>query len=113
LDSGTKIYKYHGKMKDTIYDFQIDINHKMHREWKRLAEIPTRTNSWFNMPDDELSRWGFECLGIAPSREGTMTMYNSNVCHAAFISNNVDFRWSHTFGFSHLVPSISTERIVV
>jgi hypothetical protein len=113
LDSGTKIYKYHGKMKDTIYDFQIDTDHKMHREWKQLAEHPTRADSWFNMSDDELSKWGFECLGIAPSKEGTMTMYNSNVCHAAFISNNVDFRWSHTFGFSHLVPSISTERIIV
>ena len=112
-DSGTKIYKYHGKMKDTIYDFQIDTTHKMHREWKRLAETPTRANSWFNMADDELSRWGFECLGIAPSKAGTMTMYNSNICHAAYISDNVDFRWSHTFGFSHLVPSISTERIVV
>lgn len=112
-DSGTKIYRYHGKMKDTIYDFQIDPDHKMHNEWKKLAEKPMRVDRWFNMSDDELAVWGFEYLGIAPSKAGTMTMYSSNVCHAAYISSNVDFRWSHTFGFSHLMPSISTDRIIV
>lgn len=112
-DSGTKIYRYKGQMQDTIYDFQVDKDHKMHKEWKKLAEKPTRADRWFNMSDDELAAWGFEYLGIAPSKEGTMTIYNSNICHAAYISDNVDFRWSHTFGFSHLVPNISTNRIIV
>jgi hypothetical protein len=110
-DSGTKIYRYTGKMQEVIYDFQIDTTHKMHSRWKDLAESPTRNSKWTNMSDDELNSWGFECLGIAPSRQGTMTMYKSNVCHAAYISDNVDFRWSHTFAFSHLMPTISTAGI--
>jgi hypothetical protein len=103
-DSSTKLYRYNGIMKDEIYDFQLDENHKMYQEWKSLAENPKRSDQWFNMTELELARWGFEHVGDAPTTEGTMTMYKSNVCHNAYISNSVDFRWSHTFAFSHLVP---------
>ncbi len=107
-DSSTKIYRYKGIMKDEIYDFQIDENHKMYQEWKALAENPKRAENWFNMTETELSRWGFEHLGDAPTKEGTMTIYKSNVCHSAHISSSVDFRWSHAFAFSHLVPNPNT-----
>lgn len=103
-DSGTKLYKYHGKMYNEIYDFQKDTDHPKHNEWKNLATSPIRANAWFNIPDADLAAWGFEYLGTAPTKEGTMTMYNSNVCHLAYISENVDFRWSHTFAFSHEAP---------
>ena len=103
-DSATKLYKYHGKMQHEIYDFQIDESHKLHKKWKTLAENPVRTDSWFNMSDDELLEWGFEYIGSAPTKEGTMTIYNSNISHSAYVSKNVDFRWSHAFAFSHLCP---------
>jgi len=102
-DSCTKIYKYHGNIKDLIYDFQIDTNHKMHEEWKHLSENAVKSDHWFNTDDKELSRWGFEYLGSAPTKEKTLTMYMSNICHTPFVSENVNFRWSHTFAFSHLV----------
>jgi hypothetical protein len=69
-----------------------------------MSTIPKRASSWFNIADTELASWGFEYLGTAPTHEGTMTMYNSNVCHLAYISENVDFRWSHAFAFSHETP---------
>jgi hypothetical protein len=102
--SSTKLYRYTGNMHGEIYDFQINEHHKMHQEWKEMAENPIRTASWFNMSDSELGRWGFEYLGEAPTKEKTMTMYHSNICHSAYIDNTVDFRWSHAFAFSHLLP---------
>jgi len=101
-DSCTKLYKYHGVIKDLRYDFQIDTTHKMHQEWKYIAENPKKNEGWFNADDNELKRWGFEYVGSAPTREKTLTMYNANVCHTPFISDDVEFRWSHTFAFSHL-----------
>jgi hypothetical protein len=101
-DSCTKIYKYHGEVKDLIYDFQIDPTHKMHEEWRAMAEIPKKHIGWFNAPDIELANWGFEYLGSVPTKEKTLSMYQANICHTPFISPNVEFRWSHTFAFSHL-----------
>mgnify|MGYP003670805547 CR=1 FL=1 len=43
-------------------------------------------------------------MGSAPSVEGKMTMYKADISHAAVISSNVDFRWSHTFAFSDDFP---------
>ena len=100
-DSGTKLYKYNGKMHNDLYDFQVDETHPMHKEWRAMSENPTRANAWFNVDDTELSRWGFELLGMAPNKEGTITMYKSNICHLAYIEEPVEFRWSHAFAFSH------------
>ena len=100
-DSCTKLYKYHGVMHNDIYDFQIEENHPMRKEWEELADKPFRLNSWSNVPDAELARWGWECVGAAPTKEKTITMYKANVCHSAFVAENVDFRWSHAFAFSH------------
>lgn len=102
-DSCTKIYKYHGKVHDLVYDFQVDTKHKMHEEWRSLSEVPKKSSGWFNTNDDDLVKWGFEYLGSVPTKEKTLSMYNTNVCHTPFISENVDFRWSHTFAFSHLI----------
>lgn len=102
-DSATKLYKYHGEMQDLIYDFQIDDKHKMHEEWKAIASNPVKSNSWFNTDETELSRWGFEHVGSIPTKEKTLTVYHSNVSHTPYISEQVEFRWSHAFAFSHLI----------
>ena len=57
-----------------------------------------------DMSDDELAEWGFKYMGSAPSVEGKMTMYKADISHAAVISSDVDFRWSHTFAFSDDFP---------
>ena len=103
-DSGTKLYRYHGKMHNEIYDFQIEASHPKHEEWRALSTPPKRASAWFNLSDSELAAWGFEHVGTAPTKEGTMTLYNSNICHQAYITENVDFRWSHAFAFSHETP---------
>lgn len=102
-DSCTKVYKYHGQIYDLVYDFQVDQTHKMHEEWRSIALEPKKNEAWFNSDDKELERWGFEHLGNIPTYEKTLTMYNANVCHTPYISSNVEFRWSHTFAFSHLM----------
>ena len=99
-DSSTKLYKYTGNMHREVYDFQIDPNHHLHKEWASMAENPKRTD-WFNYPDEELKRWGFELVGEAPTKINTMTMYKANIHHVAYVGENVDFRWSHAFAFSH------------
>ncbi len=103
-ESGTKLYNYTGKMYNEIYDFQVDETHRMHKEWREISENPKRADSWFNLSDEELARWGFELVGIAPNKEGTVTMYRSDICHLAYITEAVDFRWSHAFAFSHELP---------
>lgn len=101
-DSSTKLYKYHGNVIDDVYDFQVDTKHKMHDAWRQIAENPQRAATWFNFSDKELQEWGFECVGAAPTREKTMTLYKADTCHTAFISTKVDFRWSHTYAYSFL-----------
>jgi hypothetical protein len=101
-DSSTRLYKYHGDVHKDVYDFQIDKTHKMHEEWKSISENPTRADAWFNLENSELERWGFEFVGEAPTQENTVTLYKSNICHLAYVSSNVEFRWSHAFAFSHL-----------
>lgn len=103
-DSNTKLYKYHGEVKNCVYDFQTDTKHPLFESWRELAQTPKRSDAWFNMSDDELSKWGFECMGAAPSTEGKMTMYKADISHAAIVSPSVDFRWSHTFAFSDDFP---------
>jgi hypothetical protein len=101
-DSSTRLYKYHGKIHNDVYDFQVDKTHKMHEEWATVSENAVRADAWFNLENTELERWGFEFVGEVPTRKDTMTLYKSNICHSAYVSHNVDFRWSHTFAFSHL-----------
>lgn len=103
-DSSTKLYRYHGKMYKDIYDFQVDQDHPMHKEWVQMSEKPSRLNAWYNPPEEELRKWGFEDVGETPCKAGTLTMYNANISHNPFVSENVDFRWSHCFAFSHDVP---------
>jgi hypothetical protein len=103
-DSCTKLYKYHGKMHNDVYDFQLDLNHPMRKEWEAISVKPFRMDSWINIPDDELARWGFELVGSVPTKEKTLSMYKANVCHTAVVGDAVDFRWSHAFAYSHEQP---------
>lgn len=100
-DSCTRIYRYHGKIHNDVYDFQIDEDHPLSAEWKTMADTPKRLDAWNNIPEEELRRWGFEWVGSAPCTEKTMTLYRANVCHNPFITENVNFRWSHSFAYSH------------
>lgn len=112
-ESGTKLYRYHGVVHEDVYDFQIDKNHPMHEEWRTMAEFPKRSDSWFNIPDEDLKKWGFEYVGCAPSKINTITMYQAGISHCAYISDSVDFRWSHTFAFSHLTKKNLTMRDIL
>lgn len=94
--SGTKIYKYKGKMIDGYYDYMVDSNHKLYKEWQHL-QSQGRSDTWFNFSDKDCERWGFECLGMAPSCKNKLTMYRADVSHSPYIDESVDFRWSHTF----------------
>jgi hypothetical protein len=111
-DSGTKLYHYTGKMHRELYDFQIDQQHPNFNAWRSMSENPVRSNGWFNMPDEDLDKWGFKLVGIAPSKYKTITMYPANVCHLAYISKNVDFRWSHAFAFSHEKPPTTMRELM-
>jgi hypothetical protein len=88
-------------MYNELYDFQLDTDHPLRKEWEAMATVPKRLPAWYNIPEEELRRWGFECVGSAPCTEKTMTMYRANICHNPFISENVNFRWSHSFAYSH------------
>jgi hypothetical protein len=103
-DSSTKLYNYTGRMLKDVYDFQLETDHPMHQEWREIAEVPRRLDAWYNPPEEELKRWGFEYIGETPTRAGTMTLYPANLWHNPFISDKVDFRWSHAFAFSHDIP---------
>ncbi len=109
-DSSTKLYHYTGTMHKDIFDFQVDESHPMHKEWRAMSENPKRLDAWYNPPEDELRRWGFEHLGDAPCKAGTVVMYHASIPHNPFISENVDFRWSHCFAFSHDVPDVRRMR---
>ena len=98
--SGTKFYKYIGNDINGEYEFAVNTDHKLYKEYQNLLK-KGRNDSWFNFDDKELEKWGFEYLGMADCKENTMTVYRSNICHLAFIEEEVDFRWSHTFAFAH------------
>lgn len=98
--SGTEIYEYKGKMIDNLYDFMVDESHPKYKEWKN-KNLNARLDSWKNLSSHEAEYWGFEKVGFSASKEGTVTMYTANTCHRPFVSQSVDFRWSHTFSFMH------------
>ena len=98
--SGTKFYKYIGNDINGEYEFAVNTDHKLYKEYQNLLK-KGRNDSWFNFDYKELEKWGFEYLGMADCKENTMTVYRSNICHLAFIEEEVDFRWSHTFAFAH------------
>lgn len=98
--SGTKFYKYMGNNINGEYEFVVNPSHKCYDDYQDLLK-QGRNSKWFNFDDSELHRWGFEYLGMADSIENTMTVYKSNICHLAYIEDEVKFRWSHTFAFAH------------
>ena len=98
--SGTKFYKYIGNNINGEYEFVVNPSHKCYDDYQDLLK-QGRNSKWFNFDDSELHRWGFEYLGMADSIENTMTVYKSNICHLAYIEDEVKFRWSHTFAFAH------------
>jgi len=103
-ESGTRLYRYHGTLTNDTFDFQVDQQHPRFEEWRALAEQPQRAPAWFNIPESELARWGYEYVGSAPNTAGTITMYEANICHTPHLTDAVDFRWSHAFAFSHILP---------
>jgi len=100
LGYGTKLYEYTGKIIDGMYDFMVDENHKLYKWWQS-TDKKTRLNNWTNFEESAELRLGFECVGVAPAQYGTMTMYYNHTPHTPYISNGLDFRWSHTFSYVH------------
>jgi len=102
-ETGTILYKYLGKFYGNYYDFHVDDSHPLHKEWKEMDKMK-RTEGWNNLSDDELEKWGFVKLGMAPTYQGKMTIYEANVPHSVYIEDTCKFRWSHSFAFSHKPP---------
>lgn len=103
--SGTKLYQYSGKIIQTQYgskiDFMVDPSHKF---FNRFIELTNSTLSEF--VNNDWSSWGFECLGIAPSKYKTLTIYKINTPHTAFIPENVVERYSASFLYAAFNPII-------
>jgi len=91
--SGTNLYKYHGEMIDNRYDFCVDPNHALNGSYVRLKDMPKKKQyinySW--------EAWGFEFLGMAPSKYKTMTIYKTNVPHCAHIPYDIEVRHGCSF----------------
>lgn len=98
--TGTILYKYLGKFYGNYYDFHVDESHPLHKEWKEL-NTTKRSKGWKNLSDEELEKWGFIKLGMAPTYQGKMTLYKANIPHSVYIDDTCKFRWSHSFAFSH------------
>lgn len=106
LDSGTILYKYHGKVikgpdNKLYYDYQADKNHPLFDEAKELFLSRKRLGHWTPLTTDEEIYWGFERVAILPSKYGTMTVYNTEISHTPFISQNCNFRWSHAYSINY------------
>jgi hypothetical protein len=106
LLSGTKLYEYKGKIINDYFDFQVDENHPRYKEWHDIDE-GYREWGWVNFSDDEAEHWGFDCVGMAPSRYKGCTIYDVRTPHAPYIDNSIDWRWSHTFAYTFETPQIS------
>lgn len=102
-ETGTVLYKYLGKFYGNYYDFHVDDQHPLHKEWKELDKMK-RTEGWKNLTDDELEKWGFIKLAMIPTQESKMTIYQANIPHSVYIEDSCKFRWSHSFAFSHKPP---------
>lgn len=105
-ESGTALYKYHGNIfKDhqgkMFFDYQVDKKHPRFEECKELALSQRRLDSWKPLSLDEIEYWGFEQVGMAPSIENTMTLYNTELPHSPFVSNKCKFRWSHAYSITY------------
>ena len=101
-DAGTKLYKYHGKVinggdNKLYYDFMVDPEHPLFNEVKELCLNMKRLEGWKNLSEDEERHYGFECVGIAPCKKGTMTLYDTEISHTPYIEDTCDFRWSHAY----------------
>lgn len=101
VETGTKLYFYTGKTYQNNwlgrnYDFQMDSNHRLYNEWHSMGPRD-RKSRWINFTDEEALYWGFEPVGMAPTKYKCMTMYDPSVSHTPFIHETVEFRWSHTF----------------
>jgi hypothetical protein len=102
-ETGTVLYKYCGKFYGNYYDFHVDTEHPLHKEWMELDKTK-RTKGWKNLTDDELEKWGFIKIAMIPTYEGKMTLYQANIPHSVYINDSCTFRWSHSFSFSHKPP---------
>lgn len=105
-ESGTILYQYHGKIikgpdKKLYFDYQCDKDHPLFEECKNLSLNKKRLEHWNPLTIEEEEYWGFERLGIAPSKNGMMTLYNTEVPHSPFISTQCEFRWSHAYSINY------------
>jgi hypothetical protein len=97
--SGTNLYEYKGKTYGDYYDFMVDDNHPLYKEWSEHSKS-LRNPGWRNFTLEEADYWGFDLVGIAPVRNKGVTLYEASVPHAPYINDSIDYRWSHTFAYS-------------
>ena len=103
---GTILYKYHGKIihgpdNKLYFDYQADNKHPLFEEAKQFSLNKKRLESWTPLTIEEEQYWGFERLGVAPSHEGTMTIYKTDTPHSPFVSTLCDFSWSHAYSINY------------
>ena len=98
--TGTKIFSYYGDYDGRGYDFQYDSRHHLHKAWLELYGSGTDLLDQYENFTDEFF-WKFTKVGYAPAEYGTMTIYDANIPHTPWIPDDVDFRWSHCFGFKY------------
>jgi hypothetical protein len=115
-DSGTHIYHFDGHIEHLhdekmYFDYQINQNHPLYAECKELIHNQKKLTNWVNITPELEKYWGFTKLDTMPSKERTMTLYRPNIPHAAYISDNVDFRWSHTFSVTKNFMQLKNEML--
>jgi hypothetical protein len=115
-DSGTHIYRYDGHIEQAqdnqmYYDYQINQNHPLYDECKRLSHNQKKATNWTNITPELEEYWGFTRLDTIPSRERTMSLYAPNIPHTAYISDSIDFRWSHTFAVTKNFMQLKNEML--
>jgi len=113
-ETATKIFKYKGTVHEGRYDFQLDSRHHRYKEWHDwIGDGRSHVDGFQNITKEELFKWGFNQINQAPCEYGTMTIYNGNIPHCPFVSDSVEWRWSHCFGFKYksLARMFKTEEV--
>ena len=101
-ETATNIYEYKGEIDEGRYDFQLDTRHQRYQEWHEwVGDGRNHVDGFQNLSNKDAFHWGFKKIAAAPCRYGTMTIYNANIPHCPFVSDSVEWRWSHCFGFKY------------
>jgi hypothetical protein len=104
-ECGTVLYRYHGNVikgpdNKLYFDYQFDKDHRLFNECRDLSLSKKRFDKWIPLTIEEETYWGFERVGVAPSRQGSMTIYNTEIAHSPYVGPTCEFRWSHAYSIT-------------